>query len=74
MRQIDLRESGGAEPSVGDGVCRRSARLGNCEDVAPNHYWTTIKPDGTYRRLEPIVASGTPPIDHAMLTAYEGGY
>ena len=74
MRQIDLRESGGAEPSVGDGVCRRSARLGNCEDVAPSHYWTTIKPDGTYRRPEPYsCVPGTPPIDHAALTAHEGG-
>ena len=60
-----------AEPSV----CRRTARIGNCEDVAPmSHYWgrRTINPDGTYRRPEPYsCVPGTPPIDHSTLIAHD---
>ena len=72
-----MGKAAAAEPRVVDGVCRRTARIGNCEDVAPmSHYWgkRTIKPDGTYRRPEPYsCVPGTPPIDHAALTAHEGG-
>ena len=35
-----MGKAAAAEPSVVDGVCRRTARIGNCEDVAPmSHYW-----------------------------------
>ena len=65
------------EPRVVDGVCRRTARIGNCEDVAPiSHSWgtRTINPDGTCRRPEPYsCVPGTQPIDHSTLTAHEGG-
>ena len=38
-----------------------------------SRYGTVIEPDGT-RRLEPYsCVSGAPPIDHAALTAHEGG-
>ena len=39
-----------------------------------SRYGTVIEPDGTRRRLEPYsCVPGTPPIDHAALTAHEGG-
>ena len=70
-----MGKAAAAEPRVVDGVCRRTARIGNCEDVAPiSHSWgtRTINPDGTCRRPEPYsCVHGTPPIDHATLTAHD---
>ena len=61
-----------AEPRVVEGVCRRTTRIGNCEEAAPmSHYWTTIKPDGSRIESEPFsCVPGTPPIDHSTL-AYD---
>ena len=87
MRQINLREYESsepvalaiderdrlAEPSVGDSVCRRSARIGNCE-TWPDPLLDDDQPDGTYGRPEPYsCVPGTQPIDHSTLTSHEGG-
>ena len=43
-----------AEPRVVDGVCRRTARIGNCEDTAPMSYcWATIDHGTLTAHVEP---------------------
>ena len=50
-----MGKAAAAEARVVDGVCRRTVRIGNCEDVAPMY----------------SCVPGTPPIDHATLAAHD---
>ena len=58
-----------AEPRVLDGVCRRTAAIERCAEVAPaSHYWIITRADGTRVERGPYsCVAGTPPMDHNLL-------